>query len=120
MNATVPLISVVNADRATLGLLREWLGEAGYRVVDGDEQTEQAALTIVDVPFTRRGGLELLQRVSVQDPAVPVLALSATFFSNVRCGGDCARVLGVAGVLPKPLARAALLEAVDGLLRPAR
>ena len=114
-----PVIRVVNTDRATLGLLQEWLGAAGYRVVDADTTQEAARLTIVDVPFTRHGGLELLRRVAAEDPGVPILALSPTFFSNVRCGGGCARALGVAGVLPKPLARDALLAAVDGLLRPA-
>ncbi len=119
MTDALPVIRVVNADRATLGLLQEWLGEAGYRVIAGDAAQQHARLTIVDVPFTRHGGLELLRRVAGEDPGVPILALSATFFSNVKCGGECARSLGVAGVLPKPLARAALIEAVDGLLRPA-
>ncbi|MGE5339384.1 MAG: hypothetical protein ACM3PU_16265 [Gemmatimonadota bacterium] len=119
MTDALAVIRVVNADRATLGLLQEWLGAAGYRVVDVGAAQEPARLTIVDVPFTRHGGLELLRRVAGDDPGVPILALSPTFFSNVKCGGECARALGVAGVLPKPLAREALLEAVDGLLRPA-
>lgn len=119
MTGAGPLVRVVNADRATLGLLQEWLGAAGYRVVDADTTKDAAQLTIVDVPFTRHGGLELLRRVAGEAPGVPILALSPTFFSNVRCGGECARALGVAGVLPKPIAREALIEAVDGLLRPA-
>ncbi len=116
--SAAPLVRVVNADRATLGLLQEWLGAAGYRVADAGTTQETAQLTIVDVPFTRHGGLELVRRAAGEAPGVPILALSPTFFSNVRCGGDCARALGVAGVLPKPVAREALLAAVDELLQP--
>lgn len=118
MTDAAPLIRVVNADNATLGLLQEWLGAAGYRVVDAETKPEAAALTIVDVPFARRGGADLLRQIAAADPGVPILALSPTFFSNVRCGGGCAHSLGVAGVLPKPLAREALLAAVDRIARP--
>jgi CheY-like chemotaxis protein len=118
MTAAAPLVRIVNADGATLGLLQEWLGGAGYRVAAADTANEAPALTIVDVPFARHGGADLLSRIAAADPGVPILALSPTFFSNVRCGGGCAHLLGVAGVLPKPLAREALLAAVDRLARP--
>jgi DNA-binding NarL/FixJ family response regulator len=73
---------------------------------------------IVDVPFTRHGGRDLVQRASTQYPGTPILALSPTFFSNVACGGNCARSLGVAGVLPKPIGRDALIAAIRNLLNP--
>ncbi len=118
------LIEVVGADRVTLALLQEWLRAAGYRVVERDGEGERAptrpALTIADVPFARQGAPELLRRIAQPHPGTPVLALSPTFFGNVRCDGDCARKLGVAGVLPKPLTREALLAAVDRILGPAR
>lgn len=111
------LIRVANADGATLGLLREWLHAAGYQVASergGDVGAQEPALvTIVDVPFSRHGAAELLERVARTFPGEPMLALSATFFSNVTCGGGCARRLGVAGVLPKPVARDALLAAIE-------
>ena len=114
--ARAPLIRVANADSAMLGLLREWLSAAGYSVtntrVDETGGRDQASLMIVDVPFSRRGAAELLQRVAGEHPGEPILALSATFFSSVRCEGACARALGVAGVLPKPVTRDALLAAV--------
>lgn len=116
-------IRILTSDRATEGLLREWLDAAGYRLA-GDsasaEVDDAAALTIVDVPFARHGAVELLRRVSAQQPGTPILALSATFFSNVKCSGECALALGVAGVLPKPVTREALLAAVAGLLHPAQ
>jgi len=113
------LIRVVNAERETLGLLQEWLGAAGYRV--GGEASpkgsdDDTALVIVDVPFTRHGAIELLRHVSAQHPVTPILALSATFFANVKCGGDCARALGVARVLPKPVPRDTLVTLVEELL----
>lgn len=118
-SARAPLVRIVDADPATHGLLEEWLGAAGYRVASGAAgDGDRVDLTIVDVPFTRHGAFELLKRVSDEEQGAPILALSATFFSNVRCYGDCARALGVAGVLPKPVAREALIAAVEGLLRP--
>jgi len=55
---------------------------------------------------------DLIRRVTQNHPEEPILALSATFLSSVSCEGGCAKRLGVAGVLPKPLSRDALLAAV--------
>jgi DNA-binding NarL/FixJ family response regulator len=38
----------------------------------------------------------------------------------VRCDGDCARALGVAAVLPKPVSREHLIAAVRDLLERGR
>lgn len=120
LSATAPLIRVFDADSATLDLLHEWLTSAGFAIAAGSDETPSAArgpaVLIVDVPFTRHGGQEVIQRVAAQYPDIPILALSPTFFSNVKCGGNCARSLGVAGVLPKPVAREALLDAIRDLL----
>lgn len=120
--AAAPLIRVIDADRATLDLLHEWLTSAGFAIASGNETDSTArgtaVLAIVDVPFTRHGGHEVIQRVAAQYPDIPILALSPTFFSNVKCSGNCARSLGVAGVLPKPVARDALIDAIRGLLHP--
>jgi DNA-binding response OmpR family regulator len=121
--ASRPSIRIANTDSATLGLLREWLSDAGYRVfAERLEQTqagsdEDAVLTIIDVPFCRHGATEILRRVSEQHPGAPILAMSATFFSSVRSDGACARRLGVAGVVPKPISRDKLLAAVDRLVQ---
>jgi len=118
----LPLIRVANTDGATLGLLREWLGAAGYCVLaerPGETTGQEAPLlTIVDVPFCRHGADEVLRRVGEQHPGKPILAMSATFFSTVRSDGACARRLGVAGVVPKPIAREKLLAAVEQLVHP--
>lgn len=120
-STAAPLIRIIDADRVTLDLLHEWLTSAGYAIVsEGEDSTDgdhQAVLAIVDVPFTRHGGNEAIRRVAARYPDIPILALSPTFFSNVTCGGNCARALGVAGVLPKPVARDALIDAIRDLLR---
>jgi CheY-like chemotaxis protein len=113
--AAAQLIRIVETDRTTHDLLTEWLTSAGFAVVSGEEPGP-TSLAIVDVPFTRQGGAEVVQRVASAYPDAPILALSATLFSNVKCGGGCARALGVAGVLPKPVAQDALITAVRNLL----
>lgn len=109
-------VLVVGADPATRGLLDEWLAAEGWSVAC-DAHAADCALAIVDVPYPRDSGLELLRRVTAEHPGTPVLAISATFFSTVARCGPCARALGVAGVLPKPLTREALLAAVRELAR---
>jgi DNA-binding NarL/FixJ family response regulator len=119
-DATAPLIRVIGADRATLDLLTEWLTSSGFSVATEGEADpparEAAALVIIDIPFTRHGGHEAVQRVAAQYPGTRILALSSTFFSSVSCVGECARALGVDGVLPKPIARDTLITAVKDVL----
>ncbi len=116
-----PRILVVGADPATLGLFQEWLG-AGYEVVDEDPTHRPDgggfALAIIDAPFPRQCAFDLLQRVTDEHPGTPVMAHSSVFFSSVRCCGGVAHKLGVAGVLPKPAAREALIAAVHRVLGP--
>ena len=112
-------ILVVDDDPALIGLLEEWLAE--HACVVASARSDHAArepfdLVLVDVPFPRQGGLALLQRIAGEHPGVPMLALSSTFFAGVECSGEVAHSLGVASVLPKPLAREALVSAVRKLL----
>jgi DNA-binding response OmpR family regulator len=116
-----PRVLVIDADRATLGLLEEWLTAEGCRVVAEhahiDSQQDGFDLAIVDVPFPRQGGLELLQRVASEYRGTPILALSSAFYASVERTGAVARTLGAAGVLPKPVTREAMIAAVRDLLR---
>jgi CheY-like chemotaxis protein len=99
-------------------LLDEWLGGRGFEVFDDANAAARNGfdLIVVDVPFPRHGGLDLLKRVTAEYPDAPTIAVSSSFFADVRCDGALARELGVAGVLPKPLRRDALFAAVDGLI----
>ncbi|HEY9068418.1 MAG TPA: hypothetical protein VIO33_25765 [Burkholderiaceae bacterium] len=106
---------VLDADHDTLGLLREWLGEAGWSVLDAAQQHQEGRpvqLILIDLAYPRRAAAAPLQAVADDHPRTPVLALSATFHANVEPHGDVARQLRVAGVLPKPIRREALLAAV--------
>jgi CheY-like chemotaxis protein len=110
-----PKILVVDADPALLGLLGEWLvdlGEVSAR--RGDSET--CDLLVVDVPYPRQGEGNPLRRLADTHPGTPVLALSPTFFAGIDTHGAVARALGVAGVLPKPVRREALVAAVRHLL----
>lgn len=113
---TRPTILVLDADPALLGLLREWLGEFGH-VAEGHGSTAaDCDLVVVDVPFPRQGEANPLRGLVAAHPATPVLALSPTFFAGIDAHGALARSLGVAGVLPKPVKREALVAAVRRLL----
>ena len=106
---------VLDADPDTLGLLREWLGEAGWSVLDAaqaEERLSSVQLILIDLAYPRRSAAAPLQAVADDHPATPVLALSATFHASVEPHGEVARQLRVAGVLPKPIRREALLAAV--------
>lgn len=113
----MPCVLVLDADRATFGLVSEWLAADGWRVSDSAASGEAPALVLVDVPFPRHDGAQHLQRIAEALPGVPLIALSPTFFGSVLCTGDCADALGVAGVLPKPVSREALLAGVRKLAR---
>jgi DNA-binding response OmpR family regulator len=120
MPDSAPRVLVVDADPALLGLLEEWFQGQGWRVVaDGageDSTRNDFDLAVVDVPFPRHRGLVQLKRVAECHPGVPILALSSSFFAGIASSGVVARALGVAGALPKPVSREALLATVRKLL----
>jgi CheY-like chemotaxis protein len=122
-DASAPAVLVVGTDDPTRELLREWLADAGWRVVvdlalDALPATAYA-LVLVDVPFPRQGrSTPALARLAADHAGTPVLALSATFHSSVERSGAVAQALGVAGVLPKPIRRETLVAAVRHLSRP--
>ena len=104
-------ILLVDADPVLAGLLEEWLAPLGCRLVE-----ERPDLILADVAFPRQGGSQVLKRLGADYPGIPVLALSSNFFARIEGSGAVARALGVAGVLPKPLAREALVAAVRAQL----
>jgi DNA-binding NarL/FixJ family response regulator len=107
-------VRLVDADSAWRELLEQWLSAMGCTVLpDADNTTPGPVdLVIVDVPFPRQGGVDLVRHIAAQHPATPILALSTNFFSGIECNGPVARALGVECVLPKPATREALAAAV--------
>lgn len=113
----LPCVLVLGADRSTFGLLSEWLAGDGWRVCENACRGEAPALVLVDVPYPRHDGAQHLKRIAEAHPGAPLIALSPTFFGSVLCTGDCADALGVAGVLPQPVSREALIDGVRKLAR---
>ena len=115
-----PRVLVVDADGSLADLFDEWLGAAGCSVAMTSGRHAGAAepfdLVIVDVPFPRQGGVDLIARLTERHPMTPILVLSSTLFAGVDCCGAVARALGVAGVLPNPASREALISAVRRFL----
>lgn len=108
-------ILVAEADCTLFGLLKEWLAGCGC-VLSGACQPDAAAdgydVIVVDVPFPKQGGLDVVKDLARQHPGTPIVALSGNFLPGVCGSGSVARELGVASVLPKPVAREALVDAV--------
>lgn len=116
-----PQVLVLDTDRALFGLLEEWLAPCGLKVVaEADVPTPSptldCALVIVDLPSSRDGHRERLQRIAREYPGAPVLALSSHFFPGVERTGAVARGLGVASAMAKPLSRDTLIHAVQSLV----
>ena len=119
-NAALRRVRLVDADLTWRDLLGQWLATLDCAVVpepaSDDEPPPAADLVIVDVPFPRCGGVDLVRRIAKLHPATPILALSTNFFSGIECCGPVARTLGVDCVLPKPATREALASAVRRVL----
>lgn len=118
IDPAAPTVLLLDTDPALRGLVSEWLLDGGYHVRHDEPAPgpTRPDLIVVDVPFPRQGGSDRLRRLADRHPGTPVLALSPTFLSGAGRHGAVARELGVAGVLPKPLTRDALLVAVTRLL----
>jgi len=113
-------VCVIDADNDWRLLLEEWLRGLGCQVVDpadgGSAAAPEVDLVIVDLPFPRQGGVDLVKRITSRHPATPIVALSSNFFSRIECCGPVARDLGVDCVLPKPATREAIAAAVRRVL----
>jgi two-component system phosphate regulon response regulator OmpR len=101
-------------------LLKEWLGEAGYRVsalAPREKPPELAAdLVIVSVYMPKHIGAQMVRRVRARHPGAPVIAISGQFRSDLCDIGGSARALGVEQVIAKPLSRANLLESIRAMM----
>ena len=115
-------ILVVDADATLFALLTEWFGACEcvleqVQTGEGIEPECRSDAVIVDVAFPRQGGAEAIRRVARAQPGTPIIVLSSSFFAGIEPTGAVARSLGVAAVLPKPLKREALHDAVERIVR---
>jgi DNA-binding response OmpR family regulator len=112
---TASCIVVYEEDDLMRALLKEWLSQAAYRVLDGRQRKavgEVAAdLVIVSIYMPKQAGV-LLREIRAAHPHTPLIAISGQFRSGLPAAGMAAQMLGVQRVLAKPLERSDLLEAV--------
>jgi DNA-binding response OmpR family regulator len=108
-------IVIYEEDDLMLALLKEWLSQAGYRVLDAEPGGEQRAdtedLVIASIYMPKQAGVQLC-KIRAAHPGTPLIAISGQFRSGLSAAGMTAGMLGVGQVLAKPLDRCALLAAV--------
>jgi len=109
-------ILVVDADSACLELVDQWLADAGFDVVHDADAGAPLDSAIVDVPQPRSGATQAFRRIAQRHPGTPILAVSSAFFPGIEHCTAAPRILGVAGVLAKPMSREALLNQLRRLL----
>jgi DNA-binding response OmpR family regulator len=113
-------IVIYEEDQLTRNLLREWLGEAGYRVRSGALREAQngspADLVIASVYMPKQTGSRWIRDIQAVHPGTPLIAISGQFRSGLCADGPTAQALGVQQVIAKPLLRADLIAAVRGMI----
>ena len=110
-------ILVVDDEEKIRTTLRGVLSDEGFRVLDTDGTTkildlvatERPQLVILDIWMPQIDGIELLERIKVQQPELPVIVISGhgTIETAVR-----ATKLGAADFLEKPFSIETLLRSV--------
>jgi len=113
-------IVIYEEDQLTRNLLREWLGEAGYRVRSGTLREAQSArpadLVIASIYMPKQAGSRWVSDIRAAHPGVPLIAISGQFRPGLRAAGETAQSLGVQQVMAKPLVRVDLLSAVRDMI----
>ncbi len=118
--AAPPAILVADDDDLVRQFVRQLLEEQGYQVLEawtGRQVMEQVkqrpvALVILDLVMPEMEGLETLQWLARECPAVRVLAISGAFDGVFL---SCARLLGAQVTLKKPFGPEEFLAAVHTL-----
>jgi CheY-like chemotaxis protein len=117
-------ILLLDTDAALLDLISEWLADQGCAVGEGQSgatlPTGTFDVVIVDMPFPRGRGTDVLARIRDAHRGTPIVVLSPHFFAGIDSAGAVARALGVARVLPMPVTREALTLAVNDVLNSAK
>jgi CheY-like chemotaxis protein len=117
-------ILVIDDVKFVRDLLRQFLTRAGHEVTEADDGITAAALyndrpadlVICDLVMPNRDGIETLRELRRLNPQAKVIMISGGVPENNAENIGAARQLGAVAFLPKPFARAKLLEAVDAAL----
>jgi FixJ family two-component response regulator len=121
MRPSLPLVVVIEDDRATLKALGRVLRAGGFETAaysSAEEflatpPTQHPLCLVVDVQLGRMSGLELQRRLRASAPTLPVIVMTA--FEDPRVRAEAQR-LGCAGFLDK----SADIEDLLNLLRTVR
>ena len=108
---------MAEADCALAGLLKEWLAALGRVLGRADEAPQRYDVIVVDLPFGRDCGVDMVKALSREHPGTPIVALSANLLPGVEPSGSVARELGVACVLPKPVTQEALMAELHKVVK---
>lgn len=120
---TTPAVMIVDDDEDLREMLSLILDADGYdpvEAVDGIDALDKLAhgshpsLILLDLRMPRMNGTEFLSAVRDVDDArnIPIVALTG----DVRAGNEALQA-GASAVLPKPVEKAALLDAIHTALR---
>lgn len=118
----VYIIGIVDDDRRVLESLGNLLESAGYgvRLFDSGEAFLRSNglggidILICDIRMSGVDGIQLLERVGISRPKLPVILITAC--SDVDLSG--VRGANYRGTFRKPIDAAALIEAIGSALRP--
>ena len=122
----MPLILVVDDDTSITASLALLLKQAGYASVAAHDpaealtllRRERPALVIQDMNFTRQTtgeeGLDLLARIRAEQPAMPVILMTA--WGSIQLAVEGMK-RGAADFITKPWANAGVLQAVETALK---
>ncbi len=117
-------ILVIDDAKLVRDILRQFLVRAGHEVIEADDGVRGAEmyvdcapdLVICDLVMPNRDGLETLRELRRLDPAARIIMISGGVPENNAENIRAARDLGAIAFLPKPFARARLLETVAAAL----
>lgn len=116
------LILVVDDDARLRSLLQRFLAEAGFRVTTAEDASQardrlrflQPELIVLDVMMPGESGLSLTQSLKAEQPAIPIILLTAAGDPEDRIAGFEA---GADDYLPKPFDPRELVLRIRAMLR---
>ena len=113
-------IVIYEEDHQTRTLVKEWLGDAGYRVRIGNRCDPgvdgPCDLVILSIYMPKQGGVDYVRGIQEAHPGTPLLATSGQFRPGLAASGSTAHHLKVQQVIAKPLMRKELLDVVRGII----
>jgi DNA-binding response OmpR family regulator len=117
-------ILIIDDDAAFLKMLHQVLERAGHMVTKALNgkigvnlfREEQAELVITDIVLPEKEGLEIIQELKRDFPAVRIIAISGGGRRGEPLYLEMAKKFGADRVFMKPFERQELLSAIDELL----